>query len=102
MSDLICGTPCRYCGKYYGHTTGCFSNSLTGVAEKIMFQEISRRHDYKVYELDRQLSQAKELIKEMRDMGVKNQSTPMSDMGAKFYYYIKKNAEKIKSLLGEE
>lgn len=67
MSDLLSGRPCNYCGSYYGHKGTCFNNSLTGVAEKIMFQEVSAQHNHIVYKLERKLAEAEEILRFIDD-----------------------------------
>lgn len=54
--------PCRYCSMYYGHSLNCFTNSLTGVAEKMMFMEVSRRHGGMIHDLEQENAKLRYLI----------------------------------------
>lgn len=72
MSDLLNGVPCQYCRKYYGHTSGCFSNTQTGVAEKMMFLEIERRHSMICCDLEKRIGIATEALETMRSFHVNN------------------------------
>jgi hypothetical protein len=67
MSDLLNGTPCQYCRKYYGHTSDCFSNTQTGIAEKMMFLEIERRHSMICHNLEAKLKIAVEALERILD-----------------------------------
>jgi hypothetical protein len=63
MSDLLNGIPCSHCGKYYGHSNHCFTNTQAGVAEKLMFMEIERRHQYITYNQKKEIQGLEEKIK---------------------------------------
>jgi len=52
MSELLYPLPCKVCGGFYEHRDNCISSTDTGIAEKIMFNEIALRHDEIVYRLE--------------------------------------------------
>lgn len=65
--------PCQYCGRHYGHSVACFSNSIVSSAERAIFSEISRQHNNLLYDCEReiqrlksQLAEAKKTIEKMR------------------------------------
>jgi len=56
-------TPCGECGNYYGHIRECGYWAMSGIAERVMFEEVNQRYQNEVFKLQKENIKLKEAMK---------------------------------------
>ena len=60
-------SPCKVCHSYYGHTKNCSYWAHSGIAERVVFEEVNRRYENEVFKLQAELKEKDETIKKLRE-----------------------------------
>lgn len=70
-------TPCGCCNSYFGHHKDCGYWSLSGIAEKIMFESVNQRYKGELFKLQNQVHRMRELCTKLIDNNEKLMETCM-------------------------